>query len=45
MRIRTDDIIRIRVVPSFKVYDEDTGYGFLRHVLIRTGHIYREWCW
>lgn len=28
------------LLPSFKmkVYDEDTGYGFLRHVLIRTAH-------
>ncbi len=26
------------LVPSFKmkIYDEDTGYGFLRHVLVRT---------
>ena len=24
---------------KIKVYDEDTGYGLLRHVLIRTGHI------
>ena len=39
---KADDIIRTirELVPSFKmkVYDEDTGYGFLRHVLIRTGH-------
>lgn len=28
------------LLPSFKmkVYDEDTGYGFLRHVLIRMAH-------
>ena len=28
------------MLPSFKikVYDEDTGYGLFRHVLIRTGH-------
>ena len=28
------------LLPSFKikVYDEDTGYGFLRHVLVRTAH-------
>ncbi len=24
---------------KFKVYDEDTGYGLFRHVLIRTGHV------
>ena len=39
---KADDIIRTirELVPLFKmkVYDEDTGYGFLRHVLIRTGH-------
>lgn len=30
-----------KLIKSFKlkVYDEDTGYGFLRHVLIRTAHI------
>lgn len=37
-----DAIIRdIRdLLPSFKIrpYDEDTGYGLLRHVLIRTGY-------
>lgn len=29
------------LLPSFKIrpYNEDTGYGLLRHVLIRTGHI------
>ncbi len=28
------------LLPSFKmkVYDEDTGYGFLRHILIRMAH-------
>lgn len=28
------------LLPSFKlkVYDEDTGYGFLRHVLVRVGN-------
>ncbi len=34
-------IVSIRnLLKSFKikVYDEDTGYGLLRHVLIRTGH-------
>ncbi len=35
-------IVSIRnLLKSFKikVYDEDTGYGLLRHVLIRTGHV------
>ncbi|MBE5857362.1 MAG: 23S rRNA (uracil(1939)-C(5))-methyltransferase RlmD [Lachnospiraceae bacterium] len=29
-----------KLCPSFKIrnYDEDTGYGLLRHVLIRVGH-------
>ena len=29
-----------KLMPSFKLkpYNEDRGYGFLRHVLIRTGH-------
>ncbi len=34
-------IMTIReLLPSFKIrpYNEDTGYGLLRHVLIRTGH-------
>ncbi len=33
-----------RLMPSFKMrpFNEDTGYGFLRHVLIRTGHITGE---
>ncbi|MCR4705535.1 MAG: 23S rRNA (uracil(1939)-C(5))-methyltransferase RlmD, partial [Lachnospiraceae bacterium] len=34
-------IVSIRgMLKSFKikVYDEDTGYGLLRHVLVRTGH-------
>lgn len=34
-------IVSIRgLLKSFKIktYDEDTGYGLLRHVLIRTGH-------
>lgn len=34
-------IVSIReLLPSFKIrpYNEDTGYGLLRHVLIRTGH-------
>lgn len=37
---KADEIIGTirRLLPSFKmkVYDEDTGYGFLRHVLVRT---------
>ena len=35
-------IVSIRkMLKSFKLkaYDEDTGYGFLRHVLIRTAHL------
>mgnify|MGYP001025579279 CR=1 FL=1 len=35
-------IVSIReLLPSFKIrpYNEDTGYGLLRHVLIRTGRI------
>lgn len=35
-------IVSIReLLRSFKikVYDEDTGYGLLRHVLVRTGHV------
>ncbi len=35
-------IVSVRVLlPSFKIrpYNEDTGYGLLRHVLIRTGRI------
>lgn len=39
---KADEIIgTVRsLLPSFKmkVYDEDTGYGFLRHVLVRTAH-------
>ena len=39
---KADDIIRtIRgLLRSFKIktYDEDTGYGLLRHVLVRVGH-------
>jgi 23S rRNA (uracil1939-C5)-methyltransferase len=28
------------LIPSFKIktYDEDTGYGLLRHVMVRVGH-------
>ncbi len=30
----------VSLMPSFKMkaYDEDTGYGYLRHILIRVGH-------
>ena len=39
---KADAIIKTvrELLPSFKmkVYDEDTGFGFLRHVLIRTAH-------
>lgn len=39
---KADAIIRTirELLPSFKmkVYDEDTGYGFLRHVLVRLAH-------
>lgn len=30
----------VSLMPSFKIkaYDEDTGYGYLRHILIRTGY-------
>lgn len=34
-------IVSVRkLMPSFKIrpYNEDTGYGLLRHVLVRTGH-------
>lgn len=32
-----------RLLPSFKlkIYDEDTGYGWLRHVLVRVGRKHR----
>lgn len=32
------------LLPSFKIktYDEDTGYGLLRHVMVRTGHVTGE---
>ncbi len=32
------------LLPSFKikVYDEDTGYGLLRHVMVRTAHVTGE---
>lgn len=43
---RANDIIRdlCGLFESFKVkiYNEDTGYGLLRHVLIRTGHVSGE---
>ncbi len=36
------EIIRtiVSLMPSFKIkaYNEDTGYGYLRHILIRVGH-------
>ncbi len=39
---KADEIIATirELLPSFKmkVFDEDTGYGFLRHVLVRTAH-------
>lgn len=39
---KADEIISTirELLPSFKIktYDEDTGYGLLRHVLVRTGH-------
>jgi len=39
---RANSIIEtiVSLMPSFKMkpYDEDKGYGFLRHVLIRTAH-------
>ncbi len=33
-----------KLLPSFKIkpYNEDRGYGFLRHVLIRVGHNSKE---
>lgn len=33
-----------KLLPSFriKVYDEDTGYGLLRHVMVRTGYYSQE---
>jgi 23S rRNA (uracil1939-C5)-methyltransferase len=40
---KADEIIVTirRLLKSFKikVYDEDTDYGLLRHVLVRTGHV------
>ena len=40
---KADEIIEeiYRLLPSFKykVYDEDRGSGWLRHVLVRVGHI------
>ena len=39
---KADEIIGTirRLLPSFKIktFNEDTGYGFFRHVLIRCGH-------
>lgn len=38
---KADEIIQtiVKLLPSFKIrtYDEDTGYGLLRHVLVRRG--------
>lgn len=48
---KADEIIcSIRgLLKSFKirVYDEDTGYGLLRHVLVRRGSQAERflWCW
>lgn len=43
---KADEIIgTIRgLLKSFKIktYDEDTGYGLLRHVMVRTGHVTGE---
>ena len=40
---KADEIIATirQLLKSFKIktYDEDTGYGLLRHVLIRVGHV------
>ena len=34
----------VSLMPSFKIkaYCEDTGYGYLRHILVRTGHVTGE---
>lgn len=31
----------VSLMPSFKIkaYSEDTGYGYLRHILVRVGHV------
>ena len=43
---KADEIIRTirRMLKSFKIrtYDEDTGYGLLRHVLVRRGFVTGE---
>ncbi|MFQ9345278.1 MAG: hypothetical protein ACLR2O_06515 [Coprococcus sp.] len=40
---KSQEIIRTirELLPSFKIktYNEDTGYGLLRHVLIRRGFL------
>lgn len=40
---KADEIICTirKMLKSFKIrtYDEDTGYGFLRHVMVRVGHV------
>ena len=33
------DILKMLSGFRIKVYDEDTGYGLLRHVLVRTAHV------
>ena len=33
------DILKMLSGFKIKVYDEDTGYGLLRHVLVRTAHV------
>ena len=33
------DILKMLSSFKIKVYDEDTGYGLLRHVLVRTAHV------
>lgn len=44
--VRADAIIQdIKgLLPSFKIktYDEDSGYGLLRHVMVRTAHVTGE---
>ncbi len=43
---RADQIIQDikELLPSFKIktYDEDSDYGLLRHVMVRTGHVSGE---
>ena len=50
---KSQEIIRTirELLPSFKIktYNEDTGYGLLRHVLVRRGlrlvRLWSFWCW